>query len=38
MFVGSVDPSDTFVVAVQVSFSNEAGFTTYAEDKVSDAS
>lgn len=38
MFVGSVDPSDTFVVAEQVSFSNEAGFTTYAEDKVSDAS
>ena len=36
-FVGSVDPSDTFVVAETVTFYDEGGNSTYAEDLAGDA-
>lgn len=36
-FVGSVDPSDTFVVAETVTFYDEGGGTTYSEDLAGDA-
>jgi len=37
LFVGSVDPGDTFVVAETVSFYDDGGSTTYSEDLISDA-
>ena len=37
LFVGSVDPGDTFVVAETVNFYDDGGSSTYAEDLVSDA-
>jgi len=37
LFVGSVDPGDTFVVAETVSFYDDGGSTTYSEDLTSDA-
>ena len=37
-FVGSVDPSDTFVVAETVTFYDDGTNSTFAEDKVTDAS
>jgi len=37
-FVGSVDPSDTFVVAETVTFYDDGVDSTFAEDKVTDAS
>jgi hypothetical protein len=37
-FVGSVDPSDTFVVAETVSFYDDGAPSTFTEDKVTDAS
>tara|TARA_A100001037_G_scaffold209760_1_gene187965 strand:- start:3363 stop:3827 length:465 start_codon:yes stop_codon:yes gene_type:complete len=36
-FVGSVDPSDSFVVAETVTFYDEGGGTTYSEDLAGDA-
>lgn len=36
-FVGSVDPSDTFVVAETVTFYDEGGNSTYSEDLAGDA-
>ena len=36
-FVGSVDPSDTFVVAETVTFYDEGGGNTYSEDLAGDA-
>jgi hypothetical protein len=36
-FVGSVDPSDSFVVAETVTFDDEGGGTTYSEDLAGDA-
>ena len=35
-FVGSVDPSDTFVVAETVTFYDEGGGTTFEEDLAGD--
>ena len=37
-FVGSVDPSDAFVVAETVTFYDDGTNSTFAEDKVTDAS
>ena len=37
LFVGSVDPGDTFVVAETVNFYDDGGSSTYAEDLASDA-
>ena len=37
LFVGSVDPGDTFVVAETVNFYDDGGSTTYSEDLTSDA-
>lgn len=37
-FVGSVDPSDSFVVAETVTFYDDGTNSTFAEDKVTDAS
>lgn len=37
-FVGSVDPTDTFVVAETVSFYDDGAKSTFTEDKVTDAS
>jgi len=37
LFVGSVDPGDTFVVAETVNFYDDGGSTTYSEDLASDA-
>ena len=36
-FVGSVDPSDSFVVAETVTFYDEGGGNTYSEDLAGDA-
>jgi len=36
-FVGSVDPSDTFVVAETVTFYDEGTTSTYAEDTAGDS-
>jgi hypothetical protein len=36
LFVGSVDPGDTFVVAETVSFYDDGGSSTFAEDTTSD--
>jgi hypothetical protein len=38
LFVGSVDPGDTFVVAETVSFYDDGGSSTFSEDTTSDAS
>ena len=38
LFVGSVDPGDTFVVAETVSFYDDGGSSTFTEDTTSDAS
>ena len=38
LFVGSVDPGDTFVVAETVSFYDDGGSSTFTQDTTSDAS
>ena len=38
MFVGSVTPNDTFVVAENVTFYDDGSPRTFAEDKTTDAS
>jgi hypothetical protein len=37
-FVGSVDPSDSFVIAETVTFYDDGTTSTFEEDKTSDAS